>query len=119
MDRWQEILNAGRQGDASFDQLAERIDNDVTREYRESFDQLSALHLDPAAPSTLTLEILKKYAQLRADASQALAEALRMNDPARIRDALELARRAPYIARGEEPPPPPAPVPARGTIVQP
>ena len=36
-----------------------------------------------------------------------------MNDPQRIRDALEMARRAPYIAQGVEPPPPPAPVPAR------
>jgi rhomboid protease GluP len=113
IDRWQEILDAGRQGGASFEQLADRLDSDVTREYRESFEQLSALHLDPAAPSTTTLEVLKRYAQLRADASQALAEALRVNDPKRIRDALELARRAPYIARGEEPPPPPAQAPAR------
>ena len=119
IDRWQEILESGRQGGASFEQLAERIDNDVTREYRESFDQLSALHLDPAAPSTLTLEVLKRYAQLRADASEALAEALRMNDPKRVQEALELARRAPYIARGEEPPPPPAQPPARGKMGQP
>jgi rhomboid protease GluP len=108
IDRWQQILNAGKQGGASFEQLAERIDTDVTREYRESFEQLSALHLDPAAPSTMTLEVLRKYTQLRADASQALVEALRMNDPERIREALEMARRAPYIARGIEPPPPPA-----------
>jgi len=113
MDRWQEIMNSGKQGTASFDELAARIDTDVTREYRESFDQLSALHLDPAAPSTTALEVLKKYTQLRADASEALAEALRMNDPQRIREALEMARRAPYIAQGVEPPPPPAPVPAR------
>jgi rhomboid protease GluP len=113
IDRWQQILDAGRQGGASFEQLAERIDTDVTREYRESFEQLSALHLDPAAPSTMTLEVLKKYAQLRADASQALAEALRMNDPERIREALELARRAPYLAQGVEPPPPPAQAPVR------
>ena len=113
MDRWQEIMNSGKQGTASFDELAARIDTDVTREYRESFDQLSALHLDPAAPSTTALEVLKKYTQLRADASEALAEALRMNDPQRIREALEMARRAPYIAQGVEPPSPPAPVPAR------
>jgi rhomboid protease GluP len=119
IDRWQEILDTGRQGGASFEQLAERIDTDVTREYRESFEQLSALQLDPGAPSTMTLEVLKKYAQLRADASQALAEALRMNDPKRIHEALELARRAPYIAQGVEPPPPPAQAPARSGIGQP
>jgi rhomboid protease GluP len=109
MDRWQEILNEGKHGGASFAQLADEIDSDIAREYRGSFEQLSALPLDPAAPSSMTLEILKKYAQLRSDAAQSLAEALRRNDPKRIREALELARRAPYLARGVEPPPPPAP----------
>jgi rhomboid protease GluP len=113
IDRWQHILDAGRHGGASFEQLAEQIDTDVTREYRDSFEQLSALHLDPAAPSTMTLDVLRKYTQLRGDASQSLADALRMNDPERIREALEMARRAPYIARGVEPPPPPAPAPPR------
>ena len=112
IDRWQQILDTGRHGGASFEQLAGRIETDVTREYRESFEQLSALHLDPAAPSTMTLDVLRKYTQLRGDAAQSLAEALRMNDPQRIREALEMARRAPYIARGMEPPPPP-PAPAR------
>lgn len=108
IDRWQRILDAGKQGSASFEQLAERIETDVAREYRESFEQLSALHLDPSAPSAMTLDVLRKYTQLRGDASQSLAEALRMNEPERIREALEMARRAPYIARGTEPPPPPA-----------
>jgi rhomboid protease GluP len=113
MNRWQQILSAGGQGGASFEQLAERIDTDITREYRESFEQLSALHLDPAAPSAMTLDVLRRYTQLRGDASQSLAEALRNNDPERIREALELARRAPEIARGGEPARPPAPSPAR------
>ena len=115
LERWQRILEADRQGGASFEQLAQRIETDVTREYRESFEQLSALHLDPAAPSAMTLDVLKKYTQLRGDASQSLAEALRTNDPDRIREALDMARRAPYIARGVEPPavPVPAPAPAR------
>jgi rhomboid protease GluP len=105
--RWQQILQSGRQGEASFDELAGQIEADVTREYRESFDQLSALHLDPAAPSNMTLQMLVKYSQLRADAAQALAEGLRTKNPARIREALEMARRAPYLARGETPPPAP------------
>jgi rhomboid protease GluP len=105
--RWQQILQSGRQGEASFDELAGQIEADVTREYRESFDQLSALHLDPAAPSNMTLQMLKKYTELRADAAQALAEGLRTKNPARIREALEMARQAPYLARGETPPPTP------------
>jgi rhomboid protease GluP len=104
-ERWQQIMNSGRQGEATFEELAGQIEADITREYRESFEQLSALHLDPAAPSNMTLQMLRKYTQLRADAAQALAEGLRTKNPARIREALEMARRAPYLARGEVPPP--------------
>lgn len=107
-ERWRTILDTGRREGASFDQLAGRIEADITQEYRESFEQLSALNLDPAAPSAMTLEVLRKYAQLRGDASHLLAEGLRRNDPERIREALEMARRAPYLARGAEPPPAPA-----------
>ena len=110
MERWQGILNKSRQRGASFEQLANEIESDIAAEYRQNFEQLSALHLDPAAPSNETLEVLKKYAQLRSEASQALAEALRDNDTARIREALEMARRAPYIARGQQPPTPGAPI---------
>jgi hypothetical protein len=52
----------------------------------------------------MSLDVLRKYTQLRGDASQSLAEALRTNDPDGIIDALEMARRAPYTARGMEPP---------------
>ena len=106
--RWQEILSTGRHEGASFDQLAERIESDITLEYQQSFEQLSALNPDPAAPSAMTVEILKKYAQLRGEASHWLAEGLRKNDKKLINDALEMARRAPYVARGIEPPPAPA-----------
>ena len=108
-DRWQQILETGKQGGTSFEQLAGKIESDITPEYRDSFEQLSALHLDPTAPSAATLDVLRKYTQLRYEASQSLAEALRMNDPEGIREALEMARRAPYIARDMVPPPPPAP----------
>lgn len=109
IERWQAILDTGGRSGASFNELAERIEADVTHEYRGSFDQLSALNLDPAAPSAKTVGVLRKYAQLRGDASHLLAEGLRLNDQALIREALEMARRAPYVARGVEPPPvPPA-----------
>jgi rhomboid protease GluP len=109
--QWQAILDTGSRKGASFDQLAGRIESDIAIEYQQSFEQLSALHLDPAAPSAMTVEILKKYAQLRSEASQDLAEGLRMNDRKRINEALEKARQAPYAARGLEPPP--AKTPAR------
>ena len=114
IERWQAILDTSGRSGASFDHLAERIEADVTLEYRGSFEQLSALNLDPAAPSAMTVGVLRKYAQLRGDASHSLAEGLRLNDPERIREALEMARRAPYVARGVEPPP----LPARGSGAQ-
>jgi rhomboid protease GluP len=105
IDRWQQILDRGRQGAASFEQLAGQIETDITSEYRDSFEHLSALHLDPKAPSTTTVNALKTYSQLRSEASQSLADALRKNDPQQFNQALELARRAPYIAHGVTPPP--------------
>ncbi len=104
--RWQAILDAGRQGGASFDQLAGHIESDIALEYQQSFEQLSALSLDPAAPSTMSVEILRKYALLRSEASNELAEGLRTKDRKRIDAALELARQAPYTARGIAPPSP-------------
>jgi rhomboid protease GluP len=105
-NRWQQILDKGRQRSASFEELAEQIEFGVAREYRASFEQLSALQLDPAAPSAHALEALKVYTQSRGDASQSLAERLRSNGPKRIRDALEVTSNAPHIATGEKPPPP-------------
>lgn len=88
-ERWQSIVKArGGQG-VSFAELAARIESEVTDEYRNSFEQLSALNLDPAAPSSKTLDILKRYAQMRGDASHSLAQTLLENDPQHIRDALE------------------------------
>ena len=103
--RWQAILNAGSRRDASFEQLAGRIESDVALEYQPSFEQLSALNLDPAAPSAVSVEVLKKYAQLRSEAAHELAEGLRTNDRRRIDRALDMARRAPYLARdaGQQP----------------
>ena len=92
-ERWRTILETRNAQGVSFEELAARIESDVTSEYRDSFEQLSALNLDPAAPSANTLEILKRYAQRRGDASHALAEALLQNDPQRVRDALETLRR--------------------------
>ena len=106
-ERWRTILDPGDANGVSFEALAARIESDVTSEYRESFEQLSALNLDPAAPSANTLEILKRYSRMRGDASHALAEALLLKDPQRVREAFEALRRAPYAARGEAPPPAP------------
>lgn len=106
--QWEDILGQGQRGRASFDQLAGRIENKVTTPYQESFEQLSALHLDAAAPSAHALDQLRAYAALRGDASQALSEGLRERDPEKIRKALETARRAPELAQAASAPRPAA-----------
>lgn len=102
--RWDDILDSGRKNPVTFEQLAGRIDTNVTADYQESFEQLSALSLDVGAPSAQTLETLRNYAALRGEASRQLAEGLRARDPEKIRQALETARRAPVLANSAKPP---------------
>jgi rhomboid protease GluP len=91
---------AGQRSGASFDQLASSIESDVTKEYQQSFEQLSSLNLAPTAPSAATLAAIRKYAEMRGAASQSLVDGLRANDPKRIRAALDAARRAPQVMQG-------------------
>ncbi len=91
---WQHILEEGNRGSISFDELAGRVDEAVAGPYEQSFERLSRLHLDPGAPSAATVESLRRYAEQRRDASQALAEGLRARDAEQIRDALDRAQRA-------------------------
>lgn len=106
--QWENILDNGQEKQLSFDHLAGQIDSTVTSEYQESFENLSALHLDSAAPSARTLDILRKYAELRSSASQELSDGLRKRDATQIRKALETARQAPALARGASGPASPA-----------
>ncbi len=101
--QWETILGQGQKDKLSFDQLAGRIDDTVTTPYQQSFEQLSGLHLDAAAPSAPTLEALRAYAARRTDASQAMAEGLRDRDAEKFRKALESARQAPVMMRGGSP----------------
>ena len=107
-ERWDAILDAARRDGLPFDQVAGRIETNVSADYKKNFERLSALNLDSAAPSAQALGVLRKYAALRADASQALAQGLRTKDPDKIRKALESARRATELARSAKPPAPAA-----------
>lgn len=99
--QWNMILgNAQREG-VTFDQLAGRIEAEVASPYAESFDQLSKLRISSATPSSLTLETLRQYAEMRRDASRALVEGLRANDPERIHEALEMASQATEMVEGQ------------------
>ncbi len=96
---WQTILNEGKRGDTSFEELAGRIDTAVSDPYEESFEQLSHLPANPAMPSGPALEMLRDYAENRRDASRALAEGLRAHDPGQIREALERAQNSRQLAQ--------------------
>ncbi|MDN5835910.1 MAG: rhomboid family intramembrane serine protease [Nitrosospira sp.] len=91
---WQGILDEGKRGNISFEELAGRIDANVGDRYEESFEQLSHLPSNPALPSSATVEMLRHYAERRMDASRALAEGLRAHKPEQVRDALEMARQS-------------------------
>lgn len=111
-EHWDALLVAGRQNTMSFDQLAGRIDSNITAEYLGNFEQLSALHLDQRAPSARALEEIRRYAALRGQASHALADGLRAKDASKVTKALEQARQAPVLARQASAPRPPASTPA-------
>jgi rhomboid protease GluP len=91
---WGSILAKGHGVGTSFEELAGSIDANVTAEYLHSFDQLTAASPGTAAPSAKTLEALQTYASLRADASRELADGLRTQDQAKIRRALDKAKKA-------------------------
>jgi rhomboid protease GluP len=93
--RWGAILNHASQQEASFDELAGRIESEVSSPYAQSFEQLGKLHLDAAAPSAAALQSVRDYAEVRRDASRALVEGLRTKDLQQIRQALELAAQPP------------------------
>lgn len=97
--RWGAIIGRARAEGATFDELAGRIESEVSSPYAQSFEQLTKLRLSAAAPSAATLDSLRNYAELRRDASRALAEGLRANDMAQIQKALEQARQAPERAK--------------------
>lgn len=108
--RWGAILGQARREGGSFDELAGRLEAEVSSPYEDSFEQLARLHLSPAAPSAPALAALREYAETRRDAARALVDALRAHDPERAREALEMAREAPRRAAAQQAP---ASAPAR------
>jgi rhomboid protease GluP len=92
---WNAIMEQGKNGGESFDQLAARLESDVASNYARSFDRLSALHLDSAAPSSPALDFVRNYAELRRDAAQAMVDGLRQDDQQKVRAAIELATKVP------------------------
>lgn len=93
-NEWNGLLAKEKNGELSFDQLANRIDANIATRYADSFAELSRLPDDSAIPSAATVRLLREYAQVRNEQSRELAEGLREGDPARIGKARELDQRA-------------------------
>lgn len=74
---WLEIMHERKQGIATFDELAGKIDDSISEPYEESFEKLSNLPHDPALPSAAQLQSILQYTEKRKEASKALAEKLR------------------------------------------
>ncbi|WP_265947926.1 rhomboid family intramembrane serine protease [Dechloromonas sp. A34] len=75
--RWQQIVEDERLHAESLQELANRIEREISEPYADSFEQLSQLKLDPAAPSTAQVESLLGYSEQRRDHAQALTNQLR------------------------------------------
>lgn len=75
--KWQDIVRQDREHSLSLDQLAKRVDSEITDYYSDSFEQFSQLQLSPAAPSATTLQSLLDYTETKRDNYQELAKQLR------------------------------------------
>lgn len=75
--KWQDIIRQDRERSLSLNQLAERVDSEITEHYDDSFTQLSQFQLEAAAPSAATIESLRAYSEKKRDMAQAVANRLR------------------------------------------
>jgi rhomboid protease GluP len=102
--KWQDIIRQDRERSLSLDQLATRVESEITEYYDESLEQLSQLQISPAAPSAATIESLRTYTEKRRDTSQALANQLRTQGqfgPRRANSGkTELVKPAPSLQTG-------------------
>ncbi len=78
----------------SFDVLAGKIEQEVAIPYEKSFEQLAAIQLDKDAPSAASLENIRRYIEIRRDASKSLVTGLRTKNLEQIESSLQQARSA-------------------------
>lgn len=71
---WLQIMHESQQGNVTYLELGEQIENDITERYQERYEALKQLPYDPALPSAAKLESILQYTKQRRDASQALAD---------------------------------------------
>lgn len=71
---WLKIMHESKQGNVTYLELGEQIENDISERYQESYEALKQLPYDPALPSAAKLESILQYTKQKRDASQALAD---------------------------------------------
>ncbi|MGY1489633.1 rhomboid family intramembrane serine protease [Methylobacillus pratensis] len=74
---WLHIMHESKQGNVTYLELGEQIENDITDRYQERYEALSQLPYDPNLPSAAKLENILQYTKQKRDASRALAEELK------------------------------------------
>jgi rhomboid protease GluP len=99
---WQDIVRQDRMHKESPQELAERIDEEMTGPYQQSFEQLSQLALSPTSPSAAQIESLRLYSEQRRNSTQVLAAQLRARNQFGPRPSL---RAGPPFTPAPLPPP--------------
>jgi len=94
-----ELLGAAPRQRLTLEQLAGRIDSNVTRGYERSYELLMAATPETNVPSAAALEALQLYAQQQAQTSRELVAGLRTHNPEKIREALRKNQLKPSAAR--------------------
>ncbi|MFJ5445578.1 rhomboid family intramembrane serine protease [Methylobacillus methanolivorans] len=74
---WLNIMHESKQGNVTYFELGEQIENDITDRYQERYEALSQLPYDPRLPSAAQLESILQYTKQKRDASRAIAEELK------------------------------------------
>jgi rhomboid protease GluP len=74
---WLNLMQASKAESATFNSLANQIDNNIVEPYEESFEKLSQLPHNPNLPSAAKLSNLLSYSEQRKNESKALADKLR------------------------------------------
>ena len=100
--RWQDTLQQGQAEGLSFDKLAGKIEQDVAIPYEKSFNELSSINLEPNSPSAESLDNVRRYIEIRRNASKSLVKGLRSKNLEQIQSSLREAQTAAKVVADDK-----------------
>ena len=100
--RWQDTLQQGQAEGLSFDKLAGKIEQDVAIPYEKSFNELSSMNLEPNSPSAESLGNVRRYIEIRRNASKSLVKGLRTKNFEQIQRSLREAQTAAKVVTDDK-----------------